>query len=70
MNSCAHDFHKVQVGEVCDGENKNCRHACIVVCAYCGQVRELFSDGKVVVVVPEGEVVRPRTVPADEAGRP
>ena len=45
---CVHDFHEVEH----DSSNGWAR----VVCAYCGQVRLLEREGKVLVEIREGEV--------------
>lgn len=39
---CDHEFHSAEMG--------------IVVCIFCGQVRHIYPNGKVVIEVEEGKV--------------
>lgn len=47
-NQCVHDFIKVRVNHVPP------THA-VVVCAYCGQVRHVYADGKIDIIKQDGE---------------
>ncbi len=46
--NCDHDFHTVERHEVTQGGIHQWYFA-IVVCAFCGEIRHLYSDGRVVI---------------------
>ena len=47
--NCDHDFIRLNESEV---------FYVIVVCAYCGQVRHIFGDGRVDIVKEAGQIKR------------
>ncbi len=50
---CDHDF-KEGISDIDAAE-----HAYIIaICVYCGQVRHLYSDGRVVIAIETGEVTK------------
>ena len=51
MRHCDHDF-------ICIKDANLSGDFGIVICIYCGQVRHTYPDGRVMVVVEEGQVKR------------
>ncbi len=59
IRQCDHEFHILQFAEpdkyIANG--LPAKLACgVITCAYCGQVRHLYPDGHVVIVVKEGNL--------------
>lgn len=57
--SCYHGFFRI--GEDVDYENGKevgrSIHA-VAACIYCGQVRKVYADGRIVITVEEGKITR------------
>lgn len=52
---CDHQFAHIRVESKFDENNDPQTHA-IIACYYCGQVRHVYEDGRVLIVKEEGEV--------------
>ena len=56
--NCSHEFvvTKLDVDYGADAQPLYNSAHCVVVCLYCGQVRKVYSTGKVLVEKQEGEI--------------
>lgn len=64
---CDHTFYNIKIDEVEKKENgelihpsENPKHYSTVGCVFCGQVREIYDNGDVIIRVEEGKIIKKR----------
>lgn len=50
---CDHEFYSLL-----SDTDKDKKVFGIIVCAFCGQVRHLYADGRVIIAINEGQIIK------------
>jgi hypothetical protein len=56
MNNCNHQFISLVGDWDIDKKTNKVVHAQRVICVFCGQVRDVASDGRVIIIKEKGDI--------------